>query len=304
MNETIDDIHLKKNMTVKELTKQLYSSGFQPQNLGTAIKIVRQMIKDDAGIFLSFTSNMISSGLRGIIISLIKSGKIAAIITSSGSIDEDIIRAKMPYLQGSFEVDDNKLGKDGINRMGNIFVPNDRYQYLENFALKALKKIFDIKKSYTPSEMLSTIGKEIEGDSFIKAAAEKNVPIYCPGITDGAFGMQLAFFKKKNPDFNIDVVSDFNKIMDQAMQYKKTGGIILGGGISKHHTIISNLTNGGFDYAVYVNSSSPYRGSLSSATTDEAKSWGKIKEGAEAVTIHGDAGIVFPLIVASVDELI
>jgi len=91
--------------------------------------------------------------------------------------------------------------------------------------------------------------------------------------------------------------------MDKAAQYKKTAGIILGGGISKHHTIISNLINGGFDYVVYVNSNSPYRGSLSSATTEEAKSWGKIKDNAKSITIHGDAAIVFPLIIASIDDL-
>jgi len=299
----IKDIKIIKDMKVKDLTSQLADSGFQAQNLGKAIEIVNDMFKEDAGIFLSFTSNMAASGLRGIIISLIKSGKIAAIITSSGSIDEDIIRSTKPYLQGSFEADDLKLGREGINRMGNIFVPNDRYQYLEEFSIKVLEEIYKNKKTYTPSELLAEVGKKIEGDSFIKAASENNVKIFCPGITDGAFGMQLSFFKQKNKDFEVDVVSDFNKIMDQVMKYEKTGGIILGGGIAKHHTIISNLMNGGFDYAVYVNSNSPYRGSLSSATTEEAKSWGKIKENAKSVTIHGDAAIIFPLLIASVENL-
>ena len=298
----IKDIKLSKNMTVKELTKQLADSGFQAQNVGKAIDIIKEMIKNDAAIFLSFTSNMAASGLRGIIISMIKSGKIKAIVTSSGSIDEDIIRAKLPYLQGSFEADDTKLGKKGINRMGNIFVPNDRYEYLEQWTSKVLEETYKEKKSFTPSGLLENIGKKIEGESFIKAAAESNVPIYCPGITDGAFGMQLAFFKKKHNDFEIDVLSDFNNIINQTMQYEKTAGIILGGGISKHHAIISNLMNNGFDYAVYVNSSSPYRGSLSSATTEEAKSWGKVKENAKSITIHGDAAVVFPLIAASVEE--
>lgn len=298
----IKDIKLSKNITVKELTKQLADSGFQAQNVGKAIDIIKEMIKNDAAIFLSFTSNMAASGLRGIIISMIKSGKIKAIVTSSGSIDEDIIRAKLPYLQGSFEADDAKLGKKGINRMGNIFVPNDRYEYLEQWTSKVLEETYKEKKSFTPSELLKNIGKKIEGESFIKAAAESNVPIYCPGITDGAFGMQLAFFKKKHNDFEIDVLSDFNNIINQTMQYNKTAGIILGGGISKHHAIISNLMNNGFDYAVYVNSSSPYRGSLSSATTEEAKSWGKVKENAKSITIHGDAAVVFPLIAASVEE--
>ena len=298
----IKDIKLSKNMTVKELTKQLADSGFQAQNVGKAIDIIKEMIKNDAAVFLSFTSNMAASGLRGIIISMIKSGKIKAIVTSSGSIDEDIIRAKLPYLQGSFEADDAKLGKEGINRMGNIFVPNDRYEYLEQWTSKVLEGIYKERKSFTPSELLEKIGKKIEGASFIKAAAESNVPIYCPGITDGAFGMQLAFFKKKHNDFEIDVLSDFNNIINQTMQYNKTAGIILGGGISKHHAIISSLMNNGFDYAVYVNSSSPYRGSLSSATTEEAKSWGKVKENAKSITIHGDAAVVFPLIAASVEE--
>src|SRR3989338_7876176 len=282
----IKDIKLGKNMEVKELARQLADSGFQAQNLGKAIDIIKEMIKEDAAVFLSFTSNMAASGLRGIIVSMIRSGRIKAIVTSSGSIDEDIIRAKLPYLQGSFESDDAKLGKEGINRMGNVFVPNDRYQYLEEFSSKALEEIYKEKNLFTPSELLKKIGKKIEGSSFIKAAAENDVPIYCPGITDGAFGMQLAFFKKKHNDFEIDVLSDFNSIISQTMQYEKTGGIILGGGISKHHAIISSLMNNGFDYAVYVNSSSPYRGSLSSATTEEAKSWGKVKENAKSVTIH------------------
>ena len=298
----IKDIKLSKNIMVKELTKQLADSGFQAQNVGKAIDIIKEMIKNDAVIFLSFTSNMAASGLRGIIISMIKSGKIKAIVTSSGSIDEDIIRAKLPYLQGSFEADDAKLGKKGINRMGNIFVPNDRYEYLEQWTSKVLEETCKDKKSFTPSELLEKIGKKIEGASFIKAAAESNVPIYCPGITDGAFGMQLAFFKKKHNDFEIDALLDFNNIINQTMQYDKTAGIILGGGISKHHTIISSLMNNGFDYAVYINSGSPYRGSLSSATTEEAKSWGKVKENAKSITIHGDAAVVFPLIAASVEE--
>lgn len=299
----IKDIKIIKDMRVKDLTSQLADSGFQAQNLGKAIEIVNEMFKEDAGIFLSFTSNMAASGLRGIIISLIKSKKIAAIVTSSGSIDEDIIRSTKPYLQGSFEADDLKLGREGINRMGNVFVPNDRYEYLEQWTTKTLERIYSKNKKLLVSELLEKIGKEIEGESFIKAASENNVKIFCPGITDGAFGMQLSFFKQKNKDFEVDVVSDFNKIMDQSIKYEKTAGIILGGGISKHHTIISNLMNGGFDYAVYVNSNSPYRGSLSSATTQEAKSWGKIKEGAKSVTIHGDAAIIFPLMVASVENL-
>jgi|TARA_Y100000310_G_C20587150_1_gene766050 deoxyhypusine synthase len=305
MDEEIKDIHLAKDIKVKELTEQLASSGFQAQNLGEAIEILKEARKNNAKTFLSFTSNMAASGLRGIFIDLIKEKKIDVIVTSSGSIDEDLIRSKMPYLRGSFEVDDKKLGEQGINRMGNVFVPNNRYEFLDEEVKAVLEKIYSRKKELTASELLKEVGLEWKHeDSFVVQAAKNNVEIFCPGITDGSFGMQLTFFKKKNSDFNVDLLTDFQKIMDIASTYEKKAGIILGGGISKHHAIISTLVGGGFDYAVYVNSSSPYRGSLSSATTEEAKSWGKIKKDAKSVTIHGDAAIVFPLIVASIEGML
>jgi len=296
----IKDIKIKENMTVNELTKQLANSGFQAQNLGKAIEILKEAQQNDAKFFLSFTSNMAASGLRGIIIDLIKNKKIDVIVTSSGSIDEDLIRSKIPYLQGSFEVDDIELGKKGINRMGNVFVPNDRYEFLEKELNQILQKIYSRKKELTASELLKEVGSEWKyDDSFTVQAAKNNIPIFCPGITDGSFGMQLTFFKKKNKNFRIDLLTDFQKIIDISNNSERKAGIILGGGISKHHTIISTLMGGGFDYAVYVNSGAPYHGSLSNATTQEAKSWGKIKPGSKSVTIHGDAGIVFPLIVGS-----
>jgi len=301
----INDIKLTRDMKVKDLTKQLADSGFQAQNLGKAIEILKEARKDNAKTFLSFTSNMAASGLRGIFIDLIKNKKVDVIVTSSGSIDEDLIRSRMSYLQGQFEVNDEKLGKEGINRMGNIFIPNDRYEFLDEEVKIILKKIYSKKKEFTASELLKQVGEDWKyEDSFIFQAAKNNVKIFCPGITDGSFGMQLTFFKQKNNEFRIDLLNDFKKIMDIASESEKKLGIILGGGIAKHHTIISTLIGGGFDYAVYVNSGTPYHGSLSNATTSEAKSWGKIKENAKAVTIHGDAAIVFPLLIASVDDLI
>jgi len=51
----------------------------------------------------------------------------------------------------------------------------------------------------------------------------------------------------------------------------------LGGGVSKHHALLASLLNGGLDYAVYITTSHQESGSMNSATTNEAKSWGKSK---------------------------
>jgi deoxyhypusine synthase len=78
----------------------------------------------------------------------------------------------------------------------------------------------------------------------------------------------------------------------------KTGGILLGGGISKHFALNAQIFREGFDYVVYVNTAQEYDGSDSGARVEEAISWGKVKGTAPAVKIHCDATIAFPLLVA------
>lgn len=306
-NPPIRDIRLEKGITVAELVSQFKNSGFQTHNIAVAAEILSLMAKDNATIFLSFTSNLSASGIRGIIIDLVKRKKVHALVVSSGALDEDITRAKMPYLQGTFEADDAELGRKGINRMGSIFVPNECYEYLEEKITAVLKKIYSnsISHEFTATEIIKQIGLNMDTeDSFVYHAARNGIPIFCPGIIDGAVGLQLAFFQQTHPDFKVNELKSAIEAMDFAMSAKKRGkvaAIILGGGIAKHHTIISNILGGGLDYAIYINSSSPYHGSLSGATTSEAKSWGKISENAKDVTVYGDASVVFPLLIASSD---
>ena len=301
----VKDIHLAKDITVSDMVAQFKNSGFQTHNIGIAAEILDAMVESNATIFLSFTSNISASGIRGIIIDLVKRKKVHALVVSSGALDEDITRAKMPYLQGSFEANDAELGRQGINRMGNLFVPNECYGYLEEKITEILAKICNSNSSreFTATELIKQIGLSMDTEnSFVYHAARNGIPIFCPGITDGAVGLQLAFFQQTHADFKVNELKSAIEAIDFAMTAKKkgkVGAIVLGGGIAKHHTIISNILSGGLDYAIYVNSSSPYHGSLSGATTSEAKSWGKISEAAKDVTIYGDASVVFPLLIAS-----
>ena len=149
-----------------------------------------------------------------------------------------------------------------------------------------------------PSEIAKKIGEKTGKDSFLHWCTKNDIPVFCPGITDSAIGLQTYFFKQQNKGFAIDVTKDMGKLAQIALDAEKSGGIVLGGGISKHHAIGVNLLRGGFDYAVYVTTSSPWDGSLSGARTNEGISWGKIKEEANHVTVDSDATIAFPLIMA------
>ena len=298
--DEIRDYSIRKGMKAADLADQMAGAGFQASGIGEAVRLIKKMHSERATVFLSFTANMVATGLRGIIAQMARDKLVDAIITTGGSVDHDLIRTGKEYIQGDFSLDDGELHKRGINRLGNVLIPNDRYVFLEKRMQKVFRELSKRKNTWAPSELIMEIGKSIEDKgSFLYWASRNGIPVFCPGITDSAIGLQLYFFKQENPDFRIDVSSDM-RLADIVINSEKTGGIILGGGISKHHTIGVNILREGLDYAVYVTTSSPWDGSLSGATPNEAKSWSKIKEKGNTATVYGDATILFPLIMAKV----
>lgn len=284
---------------MKRLNKEsLLHCGFQATNLGKAIDIVERMKKDNATVFLTFTSNMVASGLRGVIAELCRNDFVDLIITAGGSLDHDLIRSSKDYAIGSFMMDDAQLHREGLNRIGNIIVPNECYEYLEGFMKEVFSDLYSDEKSVSPSRIAAAIGEKTGKDSFLHWCSKNEIPVFCPGITDSAIGLQAHFFKQQHKDFAIDVTKDMQALSQISLNAEKTGGIILGGGISKHHAIGVNLLRGGFDYAIYVTTASPWDGSLSGARTNEGVSWGKIREEARHVTVDCDATIALPLIVS------
>jgi len=293
--------------SVSSLVSSMKSIGFQATHLSKASEIIKKMQEEKCTIFLSFTSNMVSSGLRELFAFLLKHKMVSAVITSVGSIEEDLMKTHKPFLLGSFDADDKELHKKGINRIGNIFVPNERYEWLETQLMPFFKEMLELQKK--KSKMLSSrkiifeLGKTIKDEnSILYWATKNNTPIFCPAITDGAFGLQLFTFKQQNKEFGIDVTADMQELADLVLSSDKTAGIILGGGTAKHHTIGVNILRDGLNYAVYVSTATESDGSLSGAKVKEAVSWGKINETAEQVYVEGDATIIFPLLFYSMKE--
>jgi deoxyhypusine synthase len=247
---------------------------------------------------------MVTTGLRGFFAQTINYGLCDVVCTTVGSIEEDIMKALgEKFILASFHSDDQELHEKGENRVGNILIKNESYQNLESRMQEMLSEIYKLKKKWAVCELLKEIGLKLnDKNSFLYQAAKKDVPVFCPAITDGALGFHLYLFKKDNPDFEIDVIKDFETIIFTTTHDEKKGIIALGGGVSKHHVILTTLINGGADYALYLTTASPQSGSLSGATTEEAKSWGKIKDNSDAVTVYGDVTITYPLAMIKVFE--
>jgi deoxyhypusine synthase len=307
LKQVVEDLNLEEGMKVDELVKQLYKSGgFTAKKLAVGVDILENMLKDKGCIkFLSFPACIVATGTRGVIRELVRRKYFDVIITTSGTLDHDLARIWGDYYHGSFMLDDKKLHKEGINRLGNILIPNECYgEILEKKMQPILNEIFKKKKEWSTKEIIWEFGKKLEKekrgkDSIIYWTWKNRIPIFVPGITDGAFGSQLWMFYQQHRDFKIDLLRDEQDLSDIVFTAKRTGALIIGGGISKHHTIWWNQFKNGLDYAVYITTAAEYDGSLSGARTREAVSWGKINEKAKYVTIEGDATVILPIITNS-----
>ncbi|MEM5871981.1 MAG: deoxyhypusine synthase [Candidatus Aenigmatarchaeota archaeon] len=296
--EKIKDYDLQR-IDLSKIVQQMRFAGFQASKVGEGVEIIREMKRVKATIFLTFTANMVASGLRSLFAKLCEKRFVDVIITTGGAIEHDFIRSFKPYFLGDFNLNDIELHKKQMNRIGNIIVPTERYVFLEKKIQPIFEEIYKHTKITNPSDIAKKLGEKVnDKNSFLYWASKNDIPVFSPGITDSAIGLQTYFFKQDHPDFIIDVTGDMKKLADIVLNAEKTGGIILGGGISKHHAIGANIVRGGMDYAVYITTSSPYDGSLSGARTNEAVSWGKIKGKAKHVTIEGDATIIFPLLIS------
>jgi deoxyhypusine synthase len=298
----VKDFIWTPNMTVEQLVDSFGNLGYQSIELNEAAKVVLKMKRDNAKVFLTFTSNMVTSGLRGLFAQLCKLKIPNILVTTSGSIEEDIMKSFGEDFEiSNFHADDTALHERGENRVGNLVIRNESYMKFEDLMNKFLTEIYQKQKRIPVSTLLKEIGLKLnDKNSILYQAAKNNIPIYCPGIADSSFGFQLFMFQQKNPDFIVDTIKDMERVITDLSFDDKKGLISLGGSISKHYAIFSALLSGGFDYAVYMTTSHATSGSLSGATTQEAKSWGKLKDDAQAATVNGDVTITFPLMITSV----
>uniref|UniRef100_A0A0D9VYT0 Deoxyhypusine synthase n=1 Tax=Leersia perrieri TaxID=77586 RepID=A0A0D9VYT0_9ORYZ len=267
------------------MLRSLASTGFQASNLGDAIDVVNQMLDwrlshekpredcDEAEldptcresvkckIFLGFTSNLVSSGIRDVIRFLVQHHMVDVIVTTAGGIEEDLIKCLAPTYRGDFSLPGMLLRSKGLNRIGNLLVPNDNYCKFENWIMPLFDQMLQEQSTenvWTPSKVIARLGKEINDENIrlMNGEAIHATP-------------------------------------------RKTGIIVLGGGLPKHHICNANMFRNGADYAVYINTAQEFDGSDSGAQPDEAVSWGKIKGSAKPVKVHCDATIAFPLLVAA-----
>lgn len=299
----VRDIKITETTSIKEIFNELaQSGGFESVNLSQGLDILSSMISDKNCLkFVSFVGAIISTGLRGIIKDMIKNNWFNVAITTCGALDHDIARHFSQYHEGSFTMDDSELADQHIHRLGNVLVPMESYgplieEKMQEFLLEEYQK--GVREMST-ADICKMIGSHLGEDSFLYWATKNDVNVIVPGIMDGAVGSQIWLFIQNHHDFKLNLIRDADLLSGLIFKAQRSGALMIGGGISKHHTLWWNQYRDGLDYALYITTAQEFDGSLSGALVREAISWGKVTQKAKQATIHAEATTILPFLYAA-----
>ncbi|MCX6772885.1 MAG: deoxyhypusine synthase family protein, partial [Candidatus Micrarchaeota archaeon] len=196
----IKGFEIGPKVTVEQLVASYSTLGYQASHLSRAAEVIKRMQDDKATVFFAFTSNLVSSGLREIIAQLCQHKLVDCIVTSTGSIEEDIMKCTAPFSLGNFDVDDAELKRNGMNRIGNIFVKDEQYADFEAFHLEFMARMYEKHGGkMCMSEYVKELGLALnDKNSFLYWCSKNNIPVFLPGPMDGAIGDHFYYFNKQH----------------------------------------------------------------------------------------------------------
>jgi len=155
---------------------------------------------------------------------------ITGIVTTTGNIEEDIMKLLADHYMGDFALDGETLRKQGLNRIGNLIVPNNNYVLFEAWFLPLVQQMHKEQKEsnntkfFTPSEIIYRCGKKLDDDNHPRKEEsiyywcyKNDIKVFCPALTDGALGDVMYFDSYRDPGFICDINRDLRLINDLTM---------------------------------------------------------------------------------------
>ncbi len=302
-NDPVRQFVPRPNMTVNELVSEMGRAGaYNGGSLFHAVEVYEKMLRDpDMTKFFALAGAMVPAGMGGIVSTLLEKGYIDVLTSTGANLTHDVIEAiGCHHYHGKAECDDLELREEGINRIYDIFLPNEAYEELEEFIQDVYSGLPD--EPISISTLLRTIGEQLN-TGILATAAKQDVPVYCPAFQDSVLGLQYWMFSQFHKKTILDAIGDMQHLLDTAFNVKKAGAVLVGGGVPKNFTLQTMLmTENAFTYVIQLTGDRPDLGGLSGATLDEAKSWGKIGEGGTGITVYGDATITLPILASATLE--
>jgi deoxyhypusine synthase len=287
---------------------------FQGRNLALAHQIWLQMLSENAVVLMGLGGALVPAGMRRLVAYLIKNRCIDVLVATGANIFHDLHETlgRHHYI-GDPRVSDAELVEEKVDRIYDTFASEEEFreanEWIGGFAAQ-----LDNTHPYSTREFLHLLGRELSEiateDGILTSAFKSRVPIYCPAITDSAFGVAIGVsrIEKKN-SFQFDVIQDVVEMAQIVAKSRSTGIVCFGGGTAKtfiqqSETAAAMLHNAtrGHKYAVQVITETPEYGGYSGSEFDQAQSFGRLSKSARSVTVRCDATIAMPILVTTLSQ--
>lgn len=319
-----------REKSISQLLSEMSKTAYQGRKLGEIVEIWEEMLREkDLTIIMGLAGSMSTAGQWKMINWLIENRFIDVLVSTGANVSEDIVDALgFGYWQGSPNVNDTELLEADINRYYDVYGKETDYRETELLIMEFLMTL-KTDFPYSSMELLYLFGKWLNKKgvkSIVAVASENNVPVFCPAITDSAYGEAFLMAKNQGHTIILDGIKEFDQFVSIGEKTKEVGVVYIGGGVPKDFTQLLAISispktmdkgvpgREGFlrkglkeyyyphKYAIQITTDSPQWGGLSGCTLEEAISWGKIHGEGKRAVAYCDATIALPLITHALNE--
>jgi len=283
-------------------------------------------------MFMTLAGAMSTAELGISLAEMIREGKVHGICSTGANLEEDIFNLvahdhykRVPQYRNLTAEEEVALRDKSLNRVTDTCIPEEEaMRRIERQVLKFWQKADREAKRYFPYEYMyqllrsGTLDEYFQidpKDSWVMAAAEKNIPIFTPGWEDSTLGNIFVanVIRKELSNFQVvkSGVEQMAALIDWYKENTKSGSLgffQIGGGIAGDFPIcvvpllLQDLKEKCklWGYFCQISDSTTSYGSYSGAVPNEKITWGKLDANTPRFVIESDASIVAPLIFAYV----
>lgn len=285
------------------------------------------LLNKNGKMLMTLAGAMSTAELGKSLAEMIRQNKVHAIACTGANLEEDVFNLvankaykRVPDYRSLTAQQEMELYKQGFNRVTDTCIPEEEaFRKIEGPLLTLWQKAEKENKRYFPHEyfyqlLLSGALKgeyQIDAkDSWLLAAAEKNLPLFVPGWEDSTLGNVIVARVMQGKLKSTTVVKTGLDYMHELVGWYKAeskGGPIgffqIGGGIAGDFPICAvplmtqdlEMDVPRWGYFCQISDSTTSYGSYSGAVPNEKITWGKLGVETPKFVIESDATIVAPL---------
>lgn len=301
---------------------------FNSAALVDAAKGYKKHLAEGGKMMITLAGAMSTAELGISLAEMIRQDKVAIISCTGANLEEDLMNLvahkhykRIPEYRDLTPQDEFELLEKGLNRVTDTCIPEEEaFRRLQAHIVKIWQDAEKAGERYLPHEymykmLLSGVLEQYyqidPKNSWMLAAAEKNLPIIVPGWEDSTMGNIFASYCIKNELKPSTMKSGIEYMMYLADWYPKNSGgkgvgfFQIGGGIAGDFPICVvpmlcqdlEMENIPFwSYFCQISDSTTSYGSYSGAVPNEKITWGKLDVDTPTFIVESDATIVAPLI--------